>query len=93
MLAIKTYTKLFEAAVVQVLNYSSEIWRFKQLKNSDDIQRRVIRYYLSAPILRGEMDWHSIRLTRWLNMLKCWNRLIHVVDNRLTKKIFNCEFH
>ncbi len=43
-------------------------------------------------LLRGEMGWHSIRLTRWLNMLKYWNRLINLDDNRLTKKIFNWDF-
>ncbi len=92
----KTYTRLFETGLVPVLNYSSEISGFKQLKNSDNIQSRAIRYYLGVhrfapiPALRGEMGWHSIRLTRWLlNMLKYWNRLINLDDNRLSKKIFN----
>ncbi len=33
-----------------------------------------------------------MRLTRWLNILKYWNRLINLDDNRLTKKIFNWDY-
>ncbi len=68
-LGYKTYTILFETGVVPVLNYSSEIWGFKQVKYSGEIQSRVIRYYLGVhriapiPVFRGEMGWHSIRLT------------------------------
>ncbi len=97
-LGYNTYTRIFESRVVPALNYSSETWGLKQFKNSDVIQSRAIRYYLGVhriaqiSALRGEVGWHSIRLTIWLNMLKYWNMLTNLHDNRLTKKIFNWNF-
>ena len=62
------------------------------------VVNRAIRYFLGVhrftPILaiNGDMGWPLSLHRRWINMLRLWNRLIDMDNNRLTKKIFLYDF-
>jgi hypothetical protein len=64
-MAYSTYTKLYEACVVPVMDYSSEIWGFKNYTKPNVIQNRAMRIFLGvhrfAPVagLEGDMAWVS----------------------------------
>ena len=93
-----TYTKMFNSCVVPVIDYCSGIWGFKQFNKIDTLQNRAIRYFLGVhrftPILaiNGEMGWTLSIHRRWVNMIRLWNRLISMDDNRLTKCVFNSDY-
>jgi hypothetical protein len=90
----KTYTNLFNAGVIPILNYCSPVWYDLQVTKLEQIQTRAIRVYLGvhkfAPIagLFGDMGWLPLVYQRKIDLIKYWNRLINMDDDRLTKKIF-----
>jgi hypothetical protein len=94
----KAFVKLYHSCVVPVLDHCQSIWGFKQYQASDHVQHRAIRYFLGvhrcAPVtaISGDIGWLPCRYRRWLNMLKYWNRLQLMGDNRLTKKIFHIDY-
>ncbi len=57
-------------------------------------KNRALRYFLGvhqkAPILALERDmgWITSDVRRQTEMLRLWNRFIHMDDSRLTKKVF-----
>ncbi len=42
--------------------------------------------------LEGEFGWLNSKSRRWLNMIRFWNRLINMRNNRLTNHAFLSEF-
>ena len=92
-----TFTKMFNTNVSTILEYCSGVWGFKEFDQCEKIHQRAIRYYLGvhqkAPLLAicGDMGWSSAHYRRQLNMLRFWNRLLTMDENRLTKKVFNWD--
>ena len=95
----ETYTKLYYSCVVPVTDYCSGVWGFRDFNKGDMIQNRAIRYFLGVhrftPILAisGDIGWPVSLHRRWLNMLRLWNRLVGMDNNRLTKQIFLNDFN
>ena len=93
-----TYSKLFNSCVAPVLDYCAGVWGFKQFGKIDTVQNRAIRYFLGVhrftPILaiNGEMGWTISMHRRWANMLRLWNRLIGMNNDRLTKCVFETDY-
>ena len=93
-LGYRTYTKMYEAGVIPILDYCSGVWGFKSFGKINTIQNRAIRFFLGvhsfAPNLaiNGDMGWVSCHIRRKIEMIRFWNRMIALEDNRLTKKIF-----
>ena len=89
----ETFTKLYSAGVSPILEYGSGIWGFVQANNIDKIHQRAMRYYLGvhkyAPNagLYSDVGWLSPKYSRYICMLRTWNRFIDMDANRLTKKI------
>lgn len=79
------------------MDYGSEVWGFKNHVKLNMVQQRAIRYYLGVnkftPIhgLYGECSWLLCKYRQWGNMIRYWNRLVKLDDNRLTKKIFQYD--
>jgi hypothetical protein len=88
------FTKLYFTNVCPILDYCSGVWGFKQIQSCDKVQLRANRYFLGVhnktPLLSifGDMGWMETRNRRQLEMLRLWNRLIKMENNRLTKRIF-----
>ena len=89
-----SFTKLFNCSVAPVLEYSSEVWGYRENLQCERIQQRACRYFLGVhpktPILAltGDMGWVPVHIKRHRNMLRYWNRLVQMDDHRLTKKVF-----
>jgi len=89
-----TYTKMFDTNVLPILNYSSEIWGFGKFPKCDTILNRAMRYFMGvhkyAPTaaIQGDMGWISLKYRRYLCILRFWNRLVHMDEQRLVKRIF-----
>ena len=96
-MGFNTYNVLFDTGVLPVLEYGSEIWGYKYYKCTDSIQERAIRFFLGLhrftpiPALRSEVGWISTQSRRWINMVRFWNRLIEMPEDRLTYRIFKWD--
>ena len=94
-----TFTKLFESCVVPVLDYGSGIWGFVNNTHSELIQNKAMRYFLGVhsftaiPALQGEMGWKPSKFRKYINILRFWNRLLKMPDERMTKQIFYNDFN
>lgn len=94
-----TYSKLYESCVCPVMDYSSGVWGFKNYDKINSVQNKAMRIFLGvhrfAPTLalEGDMGWLMPRYRRWLHILRLWNRLVTMADNRLTKHIFVNDFY
>ena len=77
-----------------MLDYGAGIWGFKTFPAIDIVQHRAIRYFLGVHkytpnlAITGDMGWESGESRRNICMMRLWNRLLEMDDNRLTKKIF-----
>ena len=77
------------------MEYGSSCWGFKQISKCDNVQNRAIRFVLGVlrftPIsfLYSEMLWQCTRYRQWLNMIRYWNQLIAMDNQRLTKIVIN----
>ncbi len=93
-----TFTKLYNASVVPVLDYGAGVWGYKKLEVCDKIQQRACRYYLGvhqkAPLhaITGDIGWTSCVIRRHVEMIRLWNRLVNMEDSRITKRIFNWDY-
>ena len=98
-IGFSTYTKLFQACVCPVLDYVAGVWGYKNFPGSEKIQNRAIRYFMGVhkfapiPATAGDMGWDSCR-ERWsVCIMRLWNRLLRMDDNRVAKKVFECDMH
>lgn len=96
----KTFSKLYDACVVPVCDYGSGVWGYKDTNNHAElVQNKAIRYFLGVhnftPIagLQSEMGWTPSKYRKQINLLRFWNRVVKMPDDRLTKKIFNHNFN
>ena len=93
-LGYNTYITLYNSGVTPILDYCSGVWGYAGFDKINTIQNRALRYYLGvhrfAPNLaiNGDMGLTSCRIRRKIAMLKLWNRLLDMDDDRLTKQIF-----
>jgi len=97
-MCFSTYSKLFTSCVCPVSDYCAGVWGFNALEQADRIQARALRVFLGlhkrAPlaILEGDTGWIKPQYRRWLEMLRLWNRLISLPEDRLTYKIFKIDY-
>ncbi len=95
----KAYVRLFNSCVVPILDYSASSWGYRQFQSIENVQNRALRYFLGVhrftPILAmyGDTGWIPSRVRRWGTILRYWNRLITMDDNRLTKKVFIHDYN
>ena len=94
-----TFTKLYEACITPILDYSASIWGFSRYNCLEAIQNRAVHVYLGvhkfAPLLalEGDMGWMSCEHRQQLSILRLWNRILKLPDDRLTKKIFIGDYY
>ncbi len=92
-----TYSKLYQAGVCPILDYGSEVWGVKSFPQIDTIQNKAMRVFLGvhrfAPnaAVSGDMGWVSSSTRRKTNMVRFFNRITLMPDNRLPRKIFQWD--
>ena len=95
---IKTYEKLYNACVIPILEYGAGVWGFRKYHSTDNIQNRAVRYFLGvhrfAPVLaiNGELGWLPLQYRRWITMVRYWNRLMKMSNDRLTRQAFEMDY-
>ncbi len=89
-----TFKKLFETGVVPIVDYCSGILGYNDFECITNAQNRAMRFFwgvnrfVPTHALYGGLAWCMPRYRRWVNMLRLWNRLVSMPDDRLHKKIF-----
>ena len=97
-LGYTSYTKLYNACVKPILDYGSGVWGSKQFGKIDTVQNRAIRVYLGvhafAPnaAITADIGWTSSHIRRKIEMLRLWNRMVKLDNNRVTKQIFEWDY-
>lgn len=97
-LGYKTYTKLFETGVLPILSWGAPIWGIKKFPKIQTVQNKAMRAFLSVNTftsnvcVSGDMGWLDCLLHRKLLMLKFWNRIIKINNNRIVKAVFLFDF-
>ena len=81
-----------------IADYSAGIWGYKCYPKSETMQIRALRTFLgvnkfaSSLAVNGDTGWPSMRIRRHLEMVRLWNRLVSMREDRLTKKVFNWDY-
>ena len=96
-----TFKKLYDTHVIPIIDYCSGVWGFKVYENCEKLQNKAIRFFLgvhrftSNVVIHGDTAWLNPHIRRKLNMLKLWNRILSLNDDRLTKIVLmydiNCH--
>ena len=97
-IGFKSYEKLYFSCVTPILEYGASIWGFQSFKSLDNIQNRSIRFFLGVhrfvtiAALQGDTGWLPCVYRQWISIIRYWNRLILLDENRLTKTVFNSDY-
>ena len=93
-----TFSKMYDAGVKPICEYAAAVWGFHTATDIENIQNRAMRYFLGvhkfAPnaAIIAEMGWTKPIYDRYICIIRYWNRLIQMSEDRLTKKIFMSDF-
>ena len=98
-IGFRTFEKIYLTGVTSVAEYAADIWGFKDISACNNVKNRTMCYSMGvhrfAPIvgMRGDFGWICTKYTcrKHQLMLRFWNRLMDA--NRLTKHIFNYDYH
>jgi hypothetical protein len=88
---------MYYTSVVPILDYCSGVWGFSKHECCEKIQLRACRYFLGihqkAPIgaIIGDMGWQDCQKRRHLEMIRLWNRLMKLDQNRITRIVFDWD--
>ena len=93
-----TYETLYFSNVVPIADYASGVWGFESFSEAEKLHYRAIRYFLGvhckAPLLgmEGDIGWQNCKVRHRVNMIRYWNRLIRMDEDRLTRKVFEWDY-
>ena len=99
-LGYRTYTRLFNATVVPILDYAFGAWStggWGAHQKMDIIQNRAMRFFCGLPraslvaSLIGDMGWLPGVIRRDLDCLRFYNQLISMKNDRFTKRVFDYD--
>ena len=86
--------KLFDALVLPVLNYSSEIWGLYDAKYIEHVHTKFLRKILCVKKstnlsgLYGELGRTPLLIIRKINMIRYWIKLLKADNTSLIKRIY-----
>ena len=98
-MGLETFTKCIESSVYPVLDYGAEIWGYRKESPTDKVQLKAMRVFLGvhkfAPnlALLGDMGWTPSSIRRKMCLLRYWNRVTKLDDDRLPRQAFICEYN
>ena len=86
--------KLFDALVLPILNYSSEIWGLYEAKYIEHVHTKFLRKILCVKKstnlsgLYGELGRTPLLIVRKINMFRYWIKLLKPDNSSLIKRIY-----
>ena len=93
-LPISQKLRLFDTLVSPILNYSSEIWGMHSASDIEMIHTKFLRSILGVKkstnlsALYGELGRTPFSVTRKINMIKYWTKIIQQNDTSLLKQVY-----
>ena len=97
-MCFSTYSKLFHACVAPILDYGAEVWGVTGCKELEKVQTNAARIFLGVnkytPILsiQADIGWKLCKTRIIISMLKYWNRLLNMENNRICKQVFLWDY-
>jgi hypothetical protein len=92
-----TFTKMYESMVDPIIFYGAGVWGTKNFHQPVTIQNRAQRLFLGVhkyacnEAVNGDMGWRSASAKQQLWVLRLWNHLCEMDEDRLCKKFFNID--
>lgn len=93
-LGYKTFTKLYDTCICPVMDYGAGVWGYESNKDLDKIHHRAMRCFLGVNKygtkagIEGDMAWVNPNNRRKVEMLRLWNKLVKMNDDRLPKIVY-----
>ena len=93
-LGFVTFTKLYDTMVSSILFYAAGVWGFEEATECNKVQSRALRCFLGVHkyttklAIEGDTGWESCLIKQRCEMVRLWNRLIQLPEERLTKIVF-----
>ena len=90
----KVFTKLYDSLVWPVISYGAAIWGTKSYSCINAVQNRAMRFFLGTgkytpnAAIYGDMGWQPPLVKQWKCICNTWDRLKHMPDDRLNKRVF-----
>ncbi len=94
-----TFSKMYQANVVPVVDCNPSVLGYASYDCSVKAQFVAIMYFLevhpNAPllVLEGDMGWENYTVRYIWAIIRLWNKLIKMNSDRLTKRIFSCDYN
>ena len=95
-----SFDRLFHACVAPILDYSSGAWSTGTTCHKiDQVQHRAARFFLGLPKkaplpgVVGETGWTPSIVRRDLEVLRLYNQIVKMTDDRLTKQVLNYDIN
>ncbi len=70
------------------------MWGYCKLDKIDTVQNKALRLFLGVHkfalnhSINADMGWIASKIRRHTEILRMWNCLVKIEDNKLTKKVF-----
>ena len=93
----KVFSTLYDSCVASIVDYGSEVFGFEQYHSKVTLHLRAIRAFLGLPknschaAVLSEVDWLEPHYRSRLNMVRFFNRVLKMDDNRLTKIVLKWD--
>ena len=94
-LGFRTYSKLYESCICPIMEYGSGVWGYSKNEKLCKIYLRAARCFLGVnkyaplPGIEGDMGWDPPVVRCKIEMLRLWNRLVGMNDQRMPKLLYN----
>jgi hypothetical protein len=91
----QTFFKLFDAQVVPILLYGSELWGFQHLDDIEKVQRyackRILNVSMKTPnaMVLGELGRFPLYVLSAVRCIKYWLKILSMPERRLPKMCYN----
>ena len=93
-MGIATYETLYDSYVKSIMNYGAAVWGYAEQNDPQVLHNRIQRYYLGVnkytptAATRIKFDWLDPKYQSWIDMIRYWNRLLKMKDDRIPVKIY-----
>ena len=93
-MGFETYSKCFHTNICPILDYGAEVTGYSKVHKFDNVANKAMRVFLGVHkfaannVLHGDMGWLPTKIRHKISMLRYWNRLIKMDNDRLTRIIF-----
>jgi hypothetical protein len=91
------FFKIFDAKVLSILLYSSEIWGLCKLQSVERVHMFVCKRFLNVPIktpnimIYGELGRYPLYINSYIRCIKYWFRLLQLDNTRLPRQAYEMQ--